>query len=744
MQRVAIARAIVNNPEIILADEPTGALDSTTSIQVMEILKEISRDRLVIMVTHNPDLADKYSSRIVRLVDGKIVSDSNPFNSAETAEDEKTEKKEKRKNYKVDMSFGTALGLSMKNLLTKKVRTFLTAFAGSIGIIGIALILSLSSGFQGYINSVEENTLSSYPITIEEQSADMENMMSAAMGSNTSSHENAEQEKKIYSNSIMSQMMNTMISGVTKNDLASFKAYLDSDECKIEDYATDIQYSYGGELNIYRADTDKGIVRVNPSPLLDDMGVESLYEGTMFESTYSTYANVFKQLVGDSDFVKSQYDVVAGRLPSSYNEVCLIVNRYNEVSDYTLYSLGILDQEEFKEIINNLGKSTDGEDKISVSSFSYDQIMNQEFSVVPGSDFYKKSGLVYRDMSSNSDYVKNLIDNGLKIKVVGIIKSGDAAIASQEIGSIGYTSELTDYILEKCNSSDVVNAQRNNKETNILTGTAFSGGYQVEEKGGAYYVNGVKITKENAPKLMKGFVPASQLAMVESYISKMSEEDLQAMIPQYMEQMKEQSASYEGNLKKFGAGDRNAPTSINIYAKDFESKEAITNAISEYNESVSEDKHIQYTDYIGLLLSGVSKIVKTISYILIAFVAISLVVSSIMIGIITYISVLERTREIGILRSIGASKRDVSNVFNAETLIIGFVSGAIGIIVTVLLDQPINWLIAHYTAIEGVAALPWYAALILIAVSVFLTFISGLIPASIAAKKDPVVALRTE
>ena len=742
MQRVAIARALVNDPEIILADEPTGALDSKTSVQIMDILKEISGEKLIVMVTHNPDLAEEYANRIINLKDGLIVDDSNPYSSSSEGKQEKKERK-----FKVDMSLKTAFSLSLNNLLTKKGRTFLTAFAGSIGIIGIALILSLSSGFQNYIDNIEESTLSSYPIEINAESADISSQMGSMMGMNSESYVKDKKEGRVYANSVMSSMINSMLAGVHSNDLSSFKTYLEGNE-KIEKYATDIQYAYGSDMYIYRADTSQGAVRVNPSPLLDEVGLKDMYSGTMFESAYNSYTNVFKQLIGDGKVISSQYDVVAGKVPENYDEVVLIINKYNVVSDYTLYTLGMLEQSEFTDMVNKvMNGETDAKLSASSQSFAYSDIIGTEFSLVPNGAFYKKTGTVYTDRSSDTSYLRECINKGIKLKIVGVVKAKEESISEMEIGTIGYTSELADQLLKANNSTDAVKAQLNNKDIDILTGQKFDEGkFKITKEGSQYYCNGEAITTDNVIDLIKDYVPESYLGMMKASIKKMSNTELQMMIPRVLEQYSSlvSTNTYAGNLKTLGSGDKDTPTQILIYAKDFESKQALTEAIEEYNQSVSEDKKIEYTDYIGAMLSNITKIVNIVSYVLIAFVAISLVVSSIMIGVITYISVLERTKEIGILRAIGASKKDISNVFNAETFIVGFVAGAIGVITTVLLDIPINLVIAHLSGIHGVAKLPILGAVVLIAISVLLTFVAGLIPSRIAANKDPVIALRTE
>lgn len=742
MQRVAIARALVNDPEIILADEPTGALDSKTSVQIMEILKQISSEKLIVMVTHNPELAEQYANRIINLKDGLIVDDSNPYSSQN---EEKAQKKERK--FKIDMSLKTAFSLSLNNLLTKKGRTLLTAFAGSIGIIGIALILSLSSGFQNYINNIEESTLSAYPIEINAETADMQSQMGSMMGVGNGAQVKNKEEGRIYANSIMSSMVNNMLAGVHSNDLATFKSYLDNSE-DAQKYATDIQYAYGSDMYIYRSDTSNGIVRANPSPLLDEVGLKEMYSGTMFESAYNSRTNVFKQLIGDGKFISSQYDVVAGTIPQNYNEVVLIVNKNNEVSDYTLYTLGLLDQSEFTDMVKKvMNGETDAKLTAGNSSFAYNDIIGTEFSLVPNGAFYKKTGTVYADYSSDSEYLSECIKNGIKIKIVGVVRAKEQTISEEEIGTIGYTSALSERLLRENNSTEAVRVQLANKNYDIFSGKSFdSGKFKITKKDNQYYCNGELITTDNVIDLIKDFVPQSYLGMMKSSLKKMNNAQLQMMIPRVLEQYSSlvSSSTYEDNLKTLGAGDKNTPTQILIYAKDFEAKQKITDIIDEYNNTHSEAQQIKYTDYIGMLLSSVSKIVNIVSYVLIAFVAISLVVSSIMIGVITYISVLERTKEIGILRAIGASKKDISNVFNAETAIVGFAAGLIGVISTVILDIPINLIIAHLSGIHGVAKLPILGAVALIAISVGLTLIAGLIPSRIAAKKDPVIALRTE
>lgn len=738
MQRVAIARALVNNPDIILADEPTGALDSETSVQIMNILKEISGEKLIIMVTHNGDLAEKYSSRIIRLLDGKITGDSNPFSSADenksAADSAKPVKagRSKKTGEKVSMSFFTAMSLSFKNLLTKKGRTFLTSFAGSIGIIGIALILSLSNGFQSYIDRVQEDTISTYPITIEDEMMDMTSLMETMLGKieNEVEHEPG----KIYTNSILGDMINSMMSEVKTNSLGELKAYFESDECNIHDFTTDIQYGYDVVLNIYSSDTSEGIRKVNPSTLFEDIwGIsgESGYSAMM--SAYSN-SDMWVQMIDNQELLDSQYDVLAGRWPQNYNEVVLVSND-KTITDVTLYALGLRDSSELDNIILQLG--TGNKIETEETSYTYDELLGLTFKLVLSGDYYEydDTNKRWNDKSSNDDYVKGLIENGTEIKIVGIIEAKEDAVATSITGSIGYTKALTDYVIDLTRRSEIVKAQLADEDTDVFTGLPFADNSDEIEK----------ITIDDVYAYI-ATLPEEQQQAMQIYLKMMTEEQIVEM---FKAQLQTASAStFKDNMKKLGYADPDTPASINIYAKDFNSKDEITAIIEKYNQKVADEGHdsltISYTDYIGLMMSSISTIINTISYVLIAFVSISLVVSSIMIGIITYISVLERTKEIGILRSIGASKHDVSRVFNAETMIIGLVSGSLGILITVLLDIPINIVIKSLTNIPNVAALPWQGALILIAISVMLTLIAGLIPAKVASRKDPVIALRTE
>lgn len=721
MQRVAIARALVNDPDILLADEPTGALDSKTSVQVMEILKEISKDRLIIMVTHNPELAKKYSSRIVKLLDGKIIDDSNPYKSSE--EDVKKARNKKDKSGKASMKFTTAVRLSLNNLMTKKGRTFLTSFAGSIGIIGIALILSLSHGMQSYINRVEEDTLSSYPLTIQEASIDVTSMLEAMMGNGEKEEHN---DNKIYSRPIVNNILETVSTKLQTNNLEEFKKYLESGDTNIKDYINAIQYEYNLNLNIYKQNEDKTYQQVNPSKVFDELGFGEMMESRqstssmMSGSMTMTQTDVWNEMLDNQNLLQSQYDVLAGKWPTKYNEVVLIVDENNEVSDYTLYSLGIKDIKELNESmekIKNKEKVEAGESE----SYSYDDLLNYKFKILLNTDYYKESGNAWQDKSNDDEYMKNVVENAEEITIVGIIKPNEENVSSSGAGMIGYTKELKEYVINKINETEIVKEQKENPNINVFTGIEF-------------------------PENQNSSFDYSQLTDEQRmYMATLSEAELAELMKNYAENS---TATYDSNLSTLGVVDLNKPSTINIYPKDFESKDMITTRISEYNDKQTndgkEENVITYTDIVGVMMSSVSTIINVISYVLIAFVGISLVVSSIMIGIITYISVLERTKEIGILRSIGASKKDVSRVFNAETLIIGLVAGLIGIVVTLLLNIPINMIIKSIVGISNISKLPTAGAIILVVISVGLTMIAGLIPARFAAKRDPVEALRTE
>ena len=673
MQRVAIARALVNDPDILLADEPTGALDSTTSQQIMKLLKEVAKDKLVIMVTHNPELARTYSTRIIELRDGRIISDSNPYDGkVNTVEDEIIRKNKTKKTH---MSFKTALGLSFNNLKTKKGRTILTAFAGSIGIIGIALILSLSNGVNKYIERVEAETLSSYPLTIMEESADLTEVM-GILASGKDKEINHDKDK-IYSNTIMNKMFNSFVTKVSKNDLKTFKKYLDNND-EIGKYVNEIKYSYNIDLNIFNTYNGE-LVKVNPSNLMSDLGMINSNEMSSMYSSFGMGSNdVFVELMDNKENVLSQYDLIYGSYPEKYDEVVLIVNSNNEISDYTLYALGLKEQKMLKEMMYNVMKGEEVDD--TNLEFSYEDICNIEFKLMINTDLFTKEGNRYVDRSNDLNYVNSILDKSVPLKVVGILRGNDDSVSYvSKTGGVGYTSKLTEYVINNVKNSSIVHEQENNKEVNIFTGSSF-----------------------------------------------------------------ELGESYEDNLRKLGVTSVDNPSSISIYSKDFEAKENAVRIIDEYNKKASEEEKITYTDTIGLLINNVTTIVNIISYVLIAFVSISLVVSSIMIGIITYISVLERTKEIGILRSIGASKKDIARVFNAETFIIGLFAGCMGIVITLILNVPINVIINNLSGISGITKLPLVGSIMLIIISVLLTMLGGLIPSKIASNKEPVLALRTE
>ena len=749
MQRVAIARALVNNPDILLADEPTGALDTETSIQIMELLKEISKDRLIIMVTHNPELARDYSTRIVRLLDGVITDDSNPYSledmeadirAKEAAKVKTSEKKIKKsgKKQKTSMSFFTALSLSFNNLMTKKTRTILTAFAGSIGIIGIAMILSISNGIQLYIDRVQRDTLSSYPITLQAESIDISSMVTSMTGNSDS--EEHEDKSKIYSNDIMGDMINTMVKEVKSNNLSEFKKYIENGGSDIKSYVSDIQYSYDVPLNIYMKDTSNGVEQLNPSTMFDSIygegatSTSSAMSSGMGMGMFSN-SSVWNQLLGNQQVLDEQYDVLAGHWPENYNEVVLVVDKNNEVDDYTLYSLGLKDPEEVRTLFKKMMVGESYETKKDIS-YTFDEILDTEFKLVMPTDMYKYNDVTgtWDDYSKDDKYMTNVVNNGTDIKVCGIIRPNDDAVSTSISSGIGYTAKLTEYIIEEVKNSEIAKAQLADTSVDVFTGVPFDNDRNTE------------ITMDDVNAYMATLSP-EESAQMQAMTSGMSDDQILQLFSASLK-ARTTDATLDSNKSKLGITDFDTPSQIDIYATDFDSKEKVQNIIKDYNklqqDDGKEENVINYTDYVGIMMSSVSTIINAISYVLIAFVAISLIVSSIMIGIITYISVLERTKEIGVLRSIGASKKDVSRIFNAETLIEGFVSGALGIVVTLLLCIPANALIKHLTDISNVAQLPVAGGVILIIISMFLTFIAGLIPAKLAAKKDPVVALRSE
>lgn len=702
MQRVAIARALVNNPDILLADEPTGALDSKTSVQIMNLLKEVAKDRLVIMVTHNSDLAEKYSTRIIDLKDGEIKGDTNPYNKSD-------ENNETTKDKKTNMNFLTALSLSLNNLMTKKGRTILTAFAGSIGIIGIALILSLSSGVQNYINRVQEETLTSYPLMIEDNSVDLTSVMTEQMDK-LKKDENTKQSNKIYSNNMMTDTLSIMSSKVQSNNLKSFKEYIEKNK-EINKYTTSIDYKYNIELQLYKSDIEDKIVKVNPNTILSTMGI------TDMQASYFMFKDVFSEIIDNDELNNQMYEIVSGRMPKNYNEVVLVVDKNNRISDYVLYALGLKDQQELKDMFEKVRK---GEKVVTTdTSYEYSELIGLKFKLLLNTDYYEKVNGLWIDKSEDEEFLREKLKDSEEITIVGIIKPNkDSAVTSSTLGGILYTDSLEKHVLKKVEDSQIIKEQKQNPEINIITGLEFS-----DEE---FNINDLSFEQQ-------------------MYLSSLNQEELAEVITKYKESY---SLTYEKVLEKLGSIDLDNPSGIYIYAKDFESKDAIKNIINDYNEqqrkNSKEANVINYNDVVGMLMSSVTDIVDIISYVLISFVSISLVVSSIMIGIITYISVLERTKEIGILRAIGASKKDVSRVFNAETLIIGFTSGVFGILITVLLNIPINIIIKKLTGVSNITQLPLNGAIILIMISVILTIIAGLIPAKLASKKDPVESLRSE
>ena len=708
MQRVAIARALINDPDIILLDEPTGALDSKTSVEIMELLKEIAEDKLLIMVTHNPDLAEKYSSRIIKLLDGKVIDDSNPYKGKEKI-------KKDDSGEKTSMSFFTALHLSFNNLLTKKGRTLLTAFAGSIGIVGIALILSLSNGVQSYIDGAEEDTLSSYPVTVERDAVDFTSLLEEMMKMTETGDDN--DSGKIKTKNIMNDMLEAMTSDKNSNNLKKFKDYIDNSS-EFKQYTSNIQYGYPLKINVYNEDINNKIIRVNPNEIVDKMGLGEAYEmSSSFISENMNDNDVWKELYDNEDLLNSQFEVIEGKMPAKKNEVVLVVDKNEEISDYTLYTLGYLDQDE---LIDNMNKMLKGEEIKSSKELSYDykDFIGDKFKLVLNTDIYEKENGIWIDKSNDEKFIKNMLKDKEELEIVGIIKPTSSTNNLLMYGGIGYTKELTHYVINEIKSAEIVKDQLDNKKINIFTGLKFG--------KGDFSLDSLTFEQQ---KYVMGLSDSEKLEFYEKY-KKYSE------------------ATYESNLESLGYVDIDNPSLINIYAKDFDSKEKVTDLIESYNkkqQSAGNDEDIiNYSDLVGMMMSSVKKIINMISYVLIAFVAVSLVVSSIMIGIITYISVLERTKEIGILRSLGASKKDISRVFNAETFIIGLTSGVIGIGVTVLITIPASIIVYNMTDIANIASLPVVGAIILIVISMILTIVAGLIPSRIASKKDPVEALRTE
>ena len=745
MQRVAIARALVNDPSIVLADEPTGALDSETSLQVMDILKEVSKDRLVIMVTHNPELAHDYASRIVRLKDGVVVDDSHPCNAVEEAAIQKEAaeaQKKGAKSTKTSMSLKTAFSLSLNNLMTKKGRTILTAFAGSIGIIGIALILSLSAGMQQYIEDMEESTMGSYPLSVTSMTMDMGSMMGAMMdpmhgdmGPNETGH--------IQAKNILVDMTASFVNDANKNDMVATKEWLDSNPDNIEDYVTDIQYSYKTPINIYSPDTTDGINQINPSTVFDAMGyaTDGAFQqdimGSM--SAMGTGYDVWTPLLANPESLDRDFDIVAGRQAEAWNEVVILVDRDQRISDYTLFSLGLLDQEELEGLMSKflLGKKVK---PFEVTEYDNEDLLGMEFKIVPQSDLYEQNEAgLWSNMSEDERFMAKTVEDAETVKVVGIICPSADNPQPYTWGEVKYRPDLLEHLIDEVNNSAIVKDQQEHEDIDVFTGYPFP-----EDTDEPFTMDSVNT--------MVAKMPPDQAGQVQMYVQGMraegmTDDEIASAFERYMAQQMD-NASYQGNIEKLGVADIDSPFAISIYPRDFDAKAEVDNILKAYNAKQeaagNDDKIIHYSDVVGAMMSSVTNIVNSITYVLVAFVAISLIVSSIMIGIITYISVLERTKEIGILRSIGASKRDISRVFNAETFIIGLVAGVLGIAVTALLNIPINIIIENMTGVVDMAAIPPVAGVVLVLISVVLTFVGGLIPSRMAAKKDPVTALRTE
>ncbi len=769
MQRVAIARALINDPDILLADEPTGALDSDTSIQVMDLLQDIAKDRLVVMVTHNPELAQQYSTRIINLHDGVLVGDSDPYHGEEDSEEQEGESlnnppKTPKKKKKATMSFFTAMSLSFNNLMTKKGRTFLTSFAGSIGIIGIALILAVSTGVNAYIKSIEESTMSSYPLQIQQNTMNPTTMMSSMM--QNSSNDNVDRDpNKIYSSQIMAQMMSTMTESVQSNNLEKFKQFLDSNKTELDKYCSGIKYSYSTNLNTYLLLEDGTYKNSSQglSKMYESMGVTGM-SSEMMSSMASMMGGVgsvtgWSELIGTTEELKKEYYLVDGKYPENSNELVLIVDENNQVSDYTLYVLGIRDFSEIEEYMKHAIEAhlngTENTYVIPSTEYTFEEIYDYRFKVLLDSDHYVIENDRIRELDPSLPRDKSILDSrikdankGVELKIVGILRPTDDSMNTTNIGTIGFMSSLIDDVIAKVNNSDVVRAQLNNKEKDLFTGIDF------DSKG---------MTFDDLPDSIKDMINIFPSIDTSSIVNKIFEVynipykdfvlqyiptdiyDLVDIVINYINKGKVTTNTYEENLKRLGYIDVENPTSILIYPKDFESKEKINQLIAEYNSHQNNDDKILYTDTVALLMNSVTTIVDAISYVLIAFVAISLVVSSIMIGIITYISVLERTKEIGILRAIGASKKDVGRVFNAETIFVGLVAGIIGIVCSLGLIVIINIILNHLTGIATLKAiLEPLPAIILVGISMVLTFIAGLFPSKMASNKDPVIALRSE
>lgn len=775
MQRVAIARALINNPDILLADEPTGALDTETSIQVMELLKEVAKDRLVIMVTHNPDLAEKYATRIVRLSDGGIIGDSDSCQ----VDEKNLAQAEHRNMGKASMNFQTALALSFNNLRTKKGRTFLTAFAGSIGIIGISLILALSNGVDTYIEDIQRETMTSYPVTIDAQTLDLSSIMENVTAAGQANEESGHSLDGIYSNSSSLEMANQITTSVTENNLTEFKKYLDDPDSEIQQYLGEngVIYSYDVPFSVYAANqegefqdtADNGLGNTEDmyasSGMLQEVqqGMMNTMSSWMDTSSGSMFSNeVFDEMLPGTDgelvsaVTRDSYEVVAGEYPQNYDEVVLVLNENNEISTTMLYSLGMIPQEEYDAMLDAINNGEEFEAK--TYSWSYEEMLGKTFRLVPACDYYEDNGDgTWSYVGEDRNRREELAQNGLELKVSGIIRPREDAANATISGAVGYTNALTEYLIDYADESAVVQAQQNSPDVNILTGMEFEPGTDEEKiEDAKIYVNSLGISQKAALwESMASTMYAQDEAALQQFES-MDETQIAAMMDQYMQNPDDQvllsiydsyisAGSYDDNMTSFGFVSREAPSSINIYADTFENKDMIADCITSYNEKVDTEDQITYTDFVAMMTSSVTTIIDAISYVLIAFVAVSLVVSSIMIGIITYVSVLERTKEIGILRAIGASKHNISQVFNAETVIIGLCAGVLGVGIAALLTFPINTVVHNLIGNNDVnAQIPAVSAVILVVLSTALTLIGGLIPAKKAARKDPVKALRTE
>ncbi|MDB8553785.1 ABC transporter ATP-binding protein/permease [Turicibacter sanguinis] len=758
MQRVAIARALINDPDILLADEPTGALDSETSVQVMELLKEVAKDRLVVMVTHNPELAEEYATRIVKVRDGKIIDDSNPYQV-----DASQLGQARHENMgKSSMSFSTSLSLSFNNLKSKKGRTLLTAFAGSIGIIGIALILSISNGVNTYISDIQKSTMSSYPISIQSQSIDLSSIMSSGQENmkKLKSGEVDHDLDAVYSNGTELEMASKMTTSITENNLTEFKKYLDDTENEIHQYIGEngIVYSYDTKFDVYTYDSEDTLVNTDGSTLEGSQSSASV-SSPMMAAMSSSSSNHFEELLPGtedeliSSTITDSYDVLYGSWPSKYNELVIVLNHNNEISATTLYKLGLLPSSEYNELIS---KIEDGETvTLDTQKLSYEDIIAQTFYMIPSCDLYvENDNGTFDYIGDDNSEIKNLLEDAVELKVVGIIRPKEDTETVLISNTVGYTKALTDYIIDYTNNSEVVKGQEASKNLNVLNGMEFSPSDDVDKvKDAKTYIDHLGVSeKANLAKQILQYTysdnptaTSQMMSMNETQLAAALDENLddEALLSIYDHYIS--TGTYDDNMKTFGVVSLDAPSSINIYCDSFEDKDVIADYIEKYNELVDEESQITYTDYVGLLMSSVTTIINVISYVLIAFVAVSLIVSSIMIGIITYISVMERTKEIGILRAIGASKHNISQVFNAETFIIGICSGTIGIGITLLLLIPANSIIHTLTGTDTVnASLPFSSALLLIALSIILTLMGGFIPAKKAARKDPVTALRTE